>query len=61
MSFTKRYDAKQKKDSIGMITALLEKIQSGKFKVVSSGFWESGLDNKWTFRVIAKLLEKNKK
>jgi hypothetical protein len=51
---TERYKQKQKKDVIGMLNNLAQKIQKDEFEVTNHGFWKAGLDDKYTFRVDVK-------
>ncbi len=49
----KRMDAKQKRETIGMLMNLIERIENGEFEVKSKGFWRGTVGN-WTFRVDVK-------
>jgi hypothetical protein len=51
---TERYKQKQKKGVLGMLKNLAQKIQNNEFEVTNHGFWKSGLDDKYTFRVDVK-------
>ncbi len=46
-----KYQEQQKKKVIGMLKALLRKIESEEFLVVSHGFWLTKLDEKIRFSV----------
>lgn len=46
-------DAKEKKETIGMLKNLLKKIENGEFVVKSKGYWQ-GMVGNWTFRVDVK-------
>jgi len=49
-SFGKRYDARVKKEAIGMLENLLKKIKKDEFKVNSHGMWGGGTQGSWVFR-----------
>jgi len=46
-----QFENQNKKKTIGMLKALIKKVENGEFLVVSHGFWKSGLDEKLIFRV----------
>ena len=50
---TQRYEAKQKKETIGMLKSLLKKIEKGEFVIKSKGWWQ-GVAGNYTFRVDVK-------
>lgn len=51
MSFSKLWKAKQKKKVLGMLKALIQKIENDELSVTSHGFWLSHLDNKVFFKI----------
>lgn len=51
MNITKKFEQSQKKKAIGMLKALIKKIENGEFSLVNHGFWISGLDDKIQFHV----------
>jgi len=58
-SFKTRYDKKVKKEALGMIKSLAQKIQKGEFEVTSHGFWQAGTYDSYIFRVDVKENEKS--
>ena len=46
-----RYQAAQKKKAIGMLKALIDRIQRGELIVTQYGFWPTNLDGKVIFRI----------
>lgn len=59
-SFKKRYDAKQKKDAINMLKEVQKKIQDGEVIVDTFGGWQ-GTPGTWTFKVVVKESEDNRR
>ncbi len=51
MFIAKKYADGRKKKVIGMLKALIKKIEKDEFSVVTFGFWTSQLDQKILFRV----------
>lgn len=48
---TQKHNDKQKKKAVGMLKALIRRIESGEFIVESSGWWLSRLAHGATFKV----------
>ena len=42
-SFKQRYDAKKKKDAIGLLKAFAEKIKNGEFEVDTAAHWNGSV------------------
>ena len=45
-----RYEAKVKKETVGLLKSVLKKIESGEWKIKSSGWWE-GMKGNYTVKL----------
>jgi hypothetical protein len=52
-SFSKRHEAKKKKDAIGILKSFAEKIKSGQVDVETCNWWEA-LPGKYNLKLVVK-------
>ena len=52
MSFKKLYEARRRKEAIGTLKQLADRIKNGELELLEIGLWRGGVDGRWNFKMV---------